>query len=68
MLSKLCYVIAFVKDFCIYDDILDTIIVGIDMKKMVADFYALQNTPKNNLYLEKADGNAFPTIEYINIL
>ena len=45
----MCYpnsvnVIAFVKDFCIYDDILDTIIVGIDMKKMAADFYALQNT------------------------
>ena len=33
------------------------------MKKMVANFYALQNTPKNNLYLKKADGNAFLAIE-----
>ena len=32
------------------------------MKKMAADFYALQNTPKN-LYMEKADGKAFLTIE-----
>ena len=33
------------------------------MKKMAADFYTLQNTPKNSLQFEKADGNAFLTIE-----
>ena len=33
------------------------------MKKMAADFYAIQSTPKNNIYLEKADGNVFLTIE-----
>ena len=33
------------------------------MKKIVADFYALKNTPKNNLYLKQADGNAFLRIE-----
>ena len=36
------------------------------MKKMAADFSvrtSSQNTPKNKLYLEKADGNAFLTIE-----
>ena len=33
------------------------------MKKKAANFYTFQNTPKNKLYLENADGNAFLTIE-----